>query len=29
MLNFSSEKEVGQKVGQRKTKSIKKAFKLL
>lgn len=33
MLNYSSEKKVGQKpgqkVGQRKIKSIKKAFKLL
>ena len=29
MLNFSSEKKVGQKVGQRKIKSTKKAFKLL
>ena len=29
MLNYSSEKKVGQKVGQRKIKSIRKAFKLL
>lgn len=29
MLNYSSEKKVGQKNGAKKIKSIKKAFKLL